>query len=448
MPGPRESRHADALVGLHRRFAATGVALPLRLWDGRELGPPAADYRLVLHHPWSLRALLLPPTDLQLGEIYRSGAVEVEGSMVAAIEDLRRFRDGLTTRGRAAVVRLLYALPRPPAVADRDRARLRGRRHSRRRDAAAIRHHYDVGDELYRRFLDDDLVYSCAYFAEEDRDAPVTDPSVLDRAQRRKLELVCRKLDLRPGERLLDVGCGWGSLAIHAARHHGVEVLGVTHSANQVASARQRVAAAGLSDRIAIEQLDYRDVHDRFDAVASVGMVEHVGADQLEAYVAHLADRLVDGGRLLNHGITTGQRDVVRDFGRDRDTFIARYVFPDGALVPAHHMASLIERGGFELRDLEQLRPHYGRTLRHWVANLEDAYDEVVQHVGEATARVWRAYLAASAVAFDRGELGVVQILATRGEARLPLDREHLSMRSGEQHVLGLRREHVEPEAV
>ncbi len=208
------------------------------------------------------------------------------------------------------------------------------------------------------------------------------------------------------------------------------------------------MAAAGLSDRIAIEQLDYRDVHDRFDAVASVGMVEHVGADQLEAYVAHLADRLVDGGRLLNHGITTGQRDVVRDFGRDRDTFIARYVFPDGALVPAHHMASLIERGGFELRDLEQLRPHYGRTLRHWVANLEDAYDEVVQHVGEATARVWRAYLAASAVAFDRGELGVVQILATRGEARLPLDREHLSMRSGEQHVLGLRREHVEPEAV
>ena len=446
--GDRESRHADALVGLQRRFAEAGVDVPLRLWDGRELGPPAADYRLVLHHPWSLRALLVPPTDLQIGETYRSGAVEVEGSMVAAIEGLRRFRDGLTARGGAAVVRLLFTLPRPPAPVEQDRARLRGRRHSRRRDAAAVQHHYDVGDELYHRFLDEDLVYSCAYFAEEDRDRSVGDRSVLDRAQRRKLELVCRKLDLRPGERLLDVGCGWGSLAIHAARHHGVEVLGVTHSENQAASARGRVAAAGLSDRVRIELMDYRDVEERFDAIASVGMVEHVGSDQLKGYVAHLADRLVDGGRLLNHGITTGQRDTIRDLGQDPDSFVGRYVFPDGALVPAHHMAGLIERGGFELRDLEQLRPHYARTLRHWVANIEAAYDEIVDHVGEATARVWRAYLAGSAVAFERRELGVVQILATRGDARLPLDREHLSLRSGEEHVLGLRGEHVQPEAV
>ena len=426
VPAPAEDA-AEVIVELQQRFAAAGAGLALRLWDGRELGSSDGDYRLVLNHPWSLRALLVPPNDLQAGETYLAGAVDVEGSMVAALRDLTRFRDGLTGRGRLAVARALLRLPRPP---DRDRGgrvSLRGRRHSRRRDAAAIQHHYDVGDALYERFLDEDLVYSCAYFADEDRDAPVTDRSVLDRAQRRKLELVCRKLDLRAGERLLDVGCGWGSLAIHAARYHGVEVLGVTLSENQAAEARERAAAAGVADRVRIELCDYRDVTEQFDAIASIGMAEHVGSDQLERYVAHLYERLSDGGRLLNHAITTGQRNVVRDMGESPDSFIGRYVFPDGALVPAHRMAQLIERGGFELRDVEQLRPHYARTLEHWVANIESAYDQIVEEVGPVTARVWRVYMAGSSVGFERGELGVVQILATRGNARLPLDREHLA---------------------
>ncbi len=420
---------AEAVIALQQRFAAAGIELPLRLWDGRRVGLHDAGFCLVLHEPWSLRALVLPPTDLKAAETYLRGAVDVEGSMVAAVNTLVRLRDGLTGSGRRAIVALLLRLPRPPKHDGGSRAALRGRRHSRKRDAAAIQHHYDVGENFYERFLDRDLVYSCAYFSDEDRDAPVTDRTVLDRAQQRKLELVCRKLHLQAGERLLDVGCGWGALVIHAARHHGVRALGVTLSENQAATAHARVAAAGLADRVTIELRDYRDVTGQFDAIASVGMVEHVGAEQLDNYFAHLFERLDDGGRLLNHGITTGRRDLVRDFSRDRNTFIARYVFPDGALVPAYRMVQHIEKAGFELRDVEQLRLHYARTLQHWVANLEADYDAARRDAGEQTVRVWRAYLAGSAIGFARGDLGVVQILASRGRSDLPLDRSHLDLR-------------------
>lgn len=254
----------------------------------------------------------------------------------------------------------------------------------------------------------------------------MTDRAVLDRAQRRKLELVCRKLRLSPGERFLDIGCGWGALVIHAARHHGVQATGVTLSARQAELAVQRVAAAGLTGQVRIERVDYRDVDGRFDAIASVGMVEHVGSRQLPTYVRQLRDLLVDGGRLLNHGITTGGRGVVRDFAATPDTFVGRYVFPDGALVPAHRTVSLIERAGFEVWDVEQLRPHYARTLRHWAANLEGRYDEAVALVGETTVRVWRAYLAGSVVGFEDNDLGVIQVLATRGAGRMPLGRNDL----------------------
>jgi cyclopropane-fatty-acyl-phospholipid synthase len=249
---------------------------------------------------------------------------------------------------------------------------------------------------------------------------------VLDRAQRRKLELICRKLDLRPGERFLDVGCGWGSLLIHAARYHGVRALGVTLSEQQAVLARERVAAAGLTERIEVELRDYRDVGERFDAIASVGMVEHVGAGELASYAAHLGDRLRVGGRLLNHGITTGGRHEVRDFGAQPDTFIGRHVFPDGALVPARTMIGHLERAGFEIQDVEQLRRHYARTLRHWVANLEADDDEVRRLVGDRTSRVWRAYLAGSALGFEANDLGVIQVLATKGSVDLPLDRERV----------------------
>ncbi|WP_052665215.1 SAM-dependent methyltransferase [Nitriliruptor alkaliphilus] len=421
------ARAASAVARTRARLAAAGHDLPLRLWDGRELGVDR-EYRLVLCHPWSLRAALVPPSDLQAGEIYVGGGVDVEGSMVAALRDIAAFRERLPLPERLALARLLVRLPPPPQRFDGGRIALSGRRHDPDRDAAAVRHHYDVGNDLYRLFLDRDLVYSCAYFADEDGHASVTDRAVLDRAQRRKLELACRKLHLRSGERLLDVGCGWGSLVIHAARHHDVQAVGVTLSEQQATLARERVAEAGLADRVRIELCDYRDVRGRFDAIASVGMVEHVGADQLPNYVRTLYDTLRDGGRLLNHGITTGRRDQIRDLGAQPDNFVGRYVFPDGALVPARHMIGLLERGGFEIRDVEQLRPHYARTLQHWVANLEGAYEEAVRLVGETTARVWRAYLAGSVVGFEVGDLGVIQVLATRGDAALPLTRDHLRL--------------------
>lgn len=426
---------AGAIEALQRRFAAAGLDLAVRLWDDRTLGPDGAGYRLVLCHAWSLRAMLLPPSDLRLGEAYLRDAVDVEGSMVAALHHLAHLRDGLTASGRRALLALLVRLPAPPPDPARSRVRLRGRRHSQARDAAAIRHHYDVGDDFYRRVLDRDLVYSCAYFAEADRDAPATDRAALDRAQRRKLDLVCRKLNLASGERLLDIGCGWGSLVIHAARHYDVRAVGVTLSENQARTARERVAAAGLSERVRIELRDYREVAGTFDAIASIGMVEHVGSDQLPRYFAHLRSLLAPGGRLLNHGITTGQRDIIRDLSRDPNSFIGRYVFPDGALVPAHHMVRHLEQAGFELRDVEQLRPHYARTTAHWVANLEADYGHLRRLVGDRTVRIWRAYLAGSSLAFDRGDLGVVQILGTEGPAVLPLDRGHLVLGRGDREV-------------
>ena len=420
------ARAAEAVASLRRRLAAAGHDLPLRLWDGRELGPSTRGYRLVLHHPWSLRAMVVPPTDLQAGETYLAGAIDVEGSMVAAIHDVAALRVNLGMRERLAMAQVVARLPAPPRRLAGGRVRLSGRRHDPERDAAAVRHHYDVGNEFFRLLLDDDLVYSCAYFSERDRNAAVPDRAALHRAQTRKLELICTKLALRPDDRFLDVGCGWGSLVIHAARHHGVRALGVTLSEAQAALARERVAAAGLEDRVRIRLSDYRDVRERFDAVASVGMVEHVGADQLRKYVGHLYRLLREGGRLLNHGITTGGRDVVRDLGAEPDNFAGRYVFPDGALVPAHHMLRLVEQGGFEVLDLEQLRPHYALTLRHWVGNLESSYQAARGLVGEETTRVWRAYLAASVVGFETNDLGVVQILAARGEVDLPLGRDRM----------------------
>jgi cyclopropane-fatty-acyl-phospholipid synthase len=432
----RRARAARVVERLATRLRERGHDLSLRLWDGSTLGGRDREYRLVLDAPWSLRALLVPPTDLQAGETYLAGGIDVEGSMVAALREVTALRRDVDWRLRADVLRALATLPAPPRELPRHRVSLGGRLHSRDRDAAAVRHHYDVGNDFYRLFLDRDLVYSCAYFRDEDRVTPSGDDrSALDRAQRNKLELICRKLDLRPGERFLDVGCGWGSLVIHAARQHGVRAVGVTLSEQQAELARARVSAAGLDGQARIELRDYRDVGGRFDAIASVGMVEHVGAGELATYATHLWKRLRDGGRLLNHGITTGRRNEVRDFGAEPDTFIGRYVFPDGALVPAHVMVRHLEEAGFEVQDVEQLRRHYARTLQHWVANLESSAEQARGPGGERTYRVWRAYLAGSVLGFESNDLGVVQILATRGEVELPLarDRMVLARRPGSQ---------------
>lgn len=426
---PRVLRTADdpheVIRRLHARLARHGIELPVRLWDGTTLGPDDTSYRLVLHDPWTVRELL-PVSDLTAGEAYVAGDLDVEGSLIDALHRIASLRETVSLRlpTLMSLARELWSLPAPPRRDGDGRARLVGRVRAPERDAAAVRHHYDVGNAFYRRILDDQLVYSCAIFDAEDAAAPAEDRSALARAQVRKLDTVCRKLHLQPGERLLDIGCGWGALVLHAARHYGVEAVGITLSPRQAELAREQTAAEGLADRVEIRVADYRDVDETFDAVASVGMVEHVGHEELTNYVGRLDRFLRPGGRLLNHGITTGRRTEVRDLSSDNDSFVGAYVFPDGALIPTHEMVRVLHAGGFEIRDVEQLRPHYALTLRHWVANLEGSWDDAVAEVGERTTRVWRAYMSGSVVGFESGDLGVVQILAARPDARLPLGRD------------------------
>jgi cyclopropane-fatty-acyl-phospholipid synthase len=265
-----------------------------------------------------------------------------------------------------------------------------------------------VGNDFYRIVLGPSLVYSCAYWTAPD------DPTyTLEDAQRDKLDLICRKLELRPGMRLLDVGCGWGSLVIHAAREYGVSAVGVTLSGEQAALARVRAAEAGLSEQVEIRVEDYRDVADGpYDAIASIGMAEHVGTEKYRQYAAALYSLLKPAGRLLNHQIA--RRPGPR---QSRPTFISSYVFPDGELAPVGTTVSLLEEGGFEVRDVESLREHYARTLRCWVANLEAGWEDAVRLTSPGRARVWRVYMAGSALAFEANNIGVNQIVAVRATA-------------------------------
>jgi cyclopropane-fatty-acyl-phospholipid synthase len=349
-----------------------------------------------------------------------AGELDVEGdldSLLALGARLRGVR--LDPAGWADALRAVVAtrafqpwhLPPPP-----EEARMSGPVHSRRRDAAAIAHHYDISNDFYRLLLGPTLTYSCAYF-----DAP---EGSLDVAQHDKHELICRKLRLRPGERLLDVGCGWGTLAMHAAERFGVHAVGVTLSRPQADLAAKRAAEAGLTDRVTIRVQDERDVDDGpYDAISSVGMFEHVGSARLAGYFSHLRALLGDGGRLLNHGISRPAWISARSSDR---TFLQRYVFPDGELHEIGEVVSLMQRAGFEVRDVESLREHYALTLRRWITNLEAHRDECVRLVGEGRVRVWRLYMSVAAANFEEGRTQVHQVLgvrATDGHAGLPLRR-------------------------
>ncbi len=405
---------AEVARRMHDRLARHGLELPVRLWDGSTLGPDQMPYRLVLPHPWSVRQLL-PASDLTAGDVYVSGYLDIEGSLIDALHHLHGVRSatdgGIPPRTRVAMTRDLWSLPAPPSSNDDG-------------DATAIRHHDDGGNDFYPLILDYGLVYSCAIFDADDAAAPAEDRSALTRAQVRKLDTVCRKLHLQPGERFLDIGCGWGALALHAARHYGVEAVGITRSPAQAELARESVEAAGLAERIEIRVADYREVTETFDGIASLGMGEHGGHQALGAYVEVLVRALRPGGRLLSQGITTGRPIEVRDLSQAKATFVGANVFPGGALIPVEEMVRVLHAAGLETRDVEQLRPHYALTLRHWVANLEAAWDEAVAEVGERTARMWRACMSGSVIDFETGALGVVQILAVTPDARLPLGRD------------------------
>ena len=404
--------------------AVLGPDLPIavRAYDGSRLGPADATATLLVRSPVVFRRLITAPGELGLGRAYVAGELDVEGDLYAALAALRdRFPDlrAFGPRQWAEVLRLagssalrtgFGALAAPP-----EEAHLSGVRHSKERDAAAIAHHYDVSNAFYRIVLGPSMTYSCAVWEHED--VPLED------AQAAKYELVCRKLGLEPEMRLLDVGCGWGGMVLHAAANHGVRAVGVTLSRRQAEWAEKAVAEAGLADRVEIRYQDYRDVRDGpFDAISSIGMFEHVGLSQLRVYFGGLRRLLRPGGRLLNHAIARPP-----NAGRTRfqpNTFIDRYVFPDGELHEVGSVVSTMQGTGFEVRHVESLREHYALTLRAWVSNLETGWDDAVAEVGPGRARVWRLYMAASALNFEAGRTQVHQVLAVRsdgGRSGLPL---------------------------
>ncbi|GAA4804756.1 cyclopropane-fatty-acyl-phospholipid synthase family protein [Streptomyces ziwulingensis] len=411
-----------------------GVPLPVRIraWDGSEAGPPGAP-TLVVRDRRALRRLLFKPGELGLARAWVAGELDIEGDLYAALdqisglvwergEDARSLAQALRDPEVRAAVRGLVKLagpPLPPARPAEEIRRSRGHLHTRRTDKRAISHHYDVGNDFYELVLGPSMVYSCAYWP-----APEAEGATLETAQHDKLELVSRKLALRPGQRLLDVGCGWGSMAVHAARDHGVSVVGITLSQEQAAYARKRVADEGLTDRVEIRVQDYRDVTDGpFDAISSIGMAEHVGAEKYLEYAGDLYALLKPGGRLLNHQIA--RRPHRDESAYHVDAFIDAYVFPDGELAPVGTTVAQLERAGFEVRDVEAIREHYAHTLRRWVVNLEAGWDRATRLVSPGRARVWRLYMAASALAFEHNRIGVNQVLAVKtpesGGSGLPL---------------------------
>ena len=391
------------------------VAIRVTCWDGSEAGPADAALRLRLTRRRALRRLLWSPNELGFARAYVSGDLDIDGDLYSGLSQLERIvssgygaelaKDPTTKRTVVAAAFRLGGIgppPRPPA----EEVTLRGRQHSLRRDSEAITHHYDVGNEFYELVLGPSMTYSCGYWASD----AGTDP--LTAAQYAKCDLVAAKLALGSGSRVLDVGCGWGTFVIHAAREYGTRAVGVTLSQEQAEYARKWVADEGLDELVEIRVQDYRDIDDGpFDAISSIGMAEHVGMAMLPTYAADMYKLLAPQGRLLNHAISRRPGGTQHT---SKTSFIGRYVFPDGELEPLGVMVGSLEEAGFEVRDVESLREHYALTLRAWVTNLEHHWDKAVQLTTTGRARVWRLYMSACALAFQTGRIGINQTLAIR----------------------------------
>jgi cyclopropane-fatty-acyl-phospholipid synthase len=410
----------------------------VRYWDQSEEPPGIrgdAPFTLWFKRPGALRRMLLPPSELAIAEAFINDDVDIEGNAEYAMhlgDIIGQRMQSLS--GFTGLLPLLMALP-GDGIAERDKAlddlRFSGTITRRRGGADAIQHHYDVGNDFYKLWLDERMVYTCAYFTSYDES--------LDDAQAGKLDLICRKLRLEPGLKLLDIGCGWGALLMHAAANYGVDATGITLSAAQAELARERIADAGLTAHCRVELLDYRDLSrsEQYDRVASVGMMEHVGYDRLPGYFEAAYGALKPGGVFLNH-------TIVRDGHRERETpavkikaklwrrdqFIHRYIFPDGRLVPVARVVDCAESAGFELRDAEALREHYAMTLRQWLRRLEANEGDAIKLVGEKRYRTWRLYMLAAIASFRAGSTNIVQMLLTKsgadGSAGLPLTRRYM----------------------
>ena len=379
------------------------LPLRLRLWDGHEFNfGPTPSVTIVVKDPQLVAEFTHPSLGL-LGSAFVEGRLELEGSI-------------------SEVVRVCDELSQALMDGDEDTVRTRIH-HDKATDAASISYHYDLSNDFYQLWLDRDMAYSCAYFE--------TGEESLDDAQQAKFRLLCRKLRLKPGEYLLDVGCGWGGLARFAAREFGVKVFGITLSKEQLALARERVKAEGLQDKVELQLLDYRDLPQdgRFDKIVSVGMFEHVGHANLREYCEILSKAVREGGLVMNHGITSKHTDG-RPVGRGAGDFIDRYVFPNGELPHLSMITAEISEAGLEVVDVESLRLHYARTLEHWSQRLEHNLEAAAKQVPEQTLRIWRLYLAGCAYAFARGWINIDQILATKayadGSLELPATRRDI----------------------
>ncbi len=402
---------ADRLAALVKDVAGVDLPVRIRAWDGSEAGPADGPV-LIVRSRRALRRLLWAPGEMGLARAYVTGDLDVEGDLA---DGLRRAwaiggtrpspaRLGLAQSVKAAGLAARLGAFGPPPKRPASEARLTGRLHTRKRDVAAIAHHYDLSNEFYELLLDEHMAYSSAFYTDGNQS--------LHDAQTAKLDMICRKLDLQPGRRLLDVGCGWGSLILHAAEHYGVSAVGVTLSAEQRAFVGERIATRGLSDRVEVRRQDYRELvgeRAQFDAVGSIEMGEHVGEEQYPTYVDVMHGALKPGGRLLLQQMSRAESTAPGG-----GPFIEAYIAPDMHMRPLWRTVKFLQEGGFEVRHVEAMREHYVRTAEHWLDTLERDFDRFAALQGDEVARVWRLYLVGGALAFEQGRMGVDQILATK----------------------------------